>query len=127
MPEGKKPLGEQVTYEKANTPDVPPSEAIERAWASNDKIQYDNAINQSNMTNSNALTFREKLEHEYLLDKTQEREHKEQLFKQVLENNRYTLNSLYGFSPEEASYFIPMLEEILKVLKTKAAETTSTA
>jgi len=106
--------------ERANTPDVPASEALERAWASNDKVQFDNTIHQANQTNTNAQTFREQMQHEYLLDKQQEREHKERIFTQSQENNRYTLNALYTL-PEDMMVLpvnlIPILEELLKILK----------
>jgi len=133
---------EQVTHEKASTPDVPPSESLERVLAGDDtyhsnilkgnyKIQYDNAMNQSNltntnsinqtnMTNTNAQTFREQLQHEHLLDLKQEREHKDLRFRHDLANDRYTLNSLYTI-PEDMlalpTNLVPLLEAVLQYLK----------
>jgi len=79
MPDGRKKTDK--LYEK---------EAVERAWASNDKLVFDDRsahsarlhnIAEDNLTE--AVNFTKQLHNQYL------------------ENNRYTLNYLYGLYPEE--------------------------
>lgn len=89
--------------------DVPKEESSEKELQvkklgilSNDKIQFDNAMHQSNIANTNNISFREQLQAEYLADRQQEREHKETLFRQYCENNRKTLSFLYDVEIPEA-------------------------
>ena len=94
--------------EKKEARKVPSHESVERAWASNDKLTYDNTLthcknlmNFSEMGIANALSFQEKINNEYLA--------REQ---QLRENNRFTLNYLYGVYPEEATGFLLWLKEL---------------
>lgn len=102
----------------------PKSEAAERAWASNDKVQFDNMISHAKRVDilaetavANAITFSEKANNAYLerakqmADAYMEQanaQNKEalgfvqKLHEQYLENNRYTLDRLYSVFPEEA-------------------------
>lgn len=116
---------EQVTREKANTPDVTPEEAIERVMATNDhflfanqKLLFDEAIAHKKVTDgysqialANAITNSDAMMKQHM-------RHQDVLFSHSVENNRYTLNALYGFSPEEMSALVPVLEQILKYTKT---------
>jgi hypothetical protein len=97
------------------TKDVTPEEAVERPWASNDKLQFDNTMchcknlmTLSELNIKNALEFQEKLNNEYLA--------REQ---QLRENNRFTLNYLYGIYPEEATGLVILLKELLAAAKSK--------
>lgn len=103
---------------------VPPSEAVERPWASNDKVQFDNLISHAKRVDAiaeqslqNAVNFAEKANNAYLermkqmADAYMEQANAqnkaavalvEGLDKQIVENNRYTLDRLYSVFPEEA-------------------------
>ncbi len=77
--------------------DKPKDESVEKAWASNDKLVFDERTAHSNrvaLLAENALKesvdFTKQIHNEYL-----KRE------QQAIENNRYTLNYLYGLYPEE--------------------------
>jgi len=94
--------------------DVPASEAVERPWASNDKLTYDETLKHvkridvvaemalSDMVNYRTEMHDQKLRHEEELHK-QKMEHEDQLFKEKLENNRYTLDRLYSVFTEEST------------------------
>ena len=78
---------------------VPPHEAVERPWASNDKLTYDNTMShckalmaQSERIISNAVTFDNSI-HKEILDGIQA----------TRENNRKTLSFLYDFEIPEAT------------------------
>lgn len=154
---------------------VPYHEAVERPWASNDKVLFDmllkhfeqlssvevteltNLVKQSQLQDANnklvfdntathcktlmayselavknAVEFSQKANDAYLTDRdrreTQRLEHGDESSKQTLEheneiettrqeNMRYTLNHLYGISPEEATAMVPILKGLLKVLE----------
>lgn len=94
---------------------VPSHEAVERAWASNDKLTYDNTLTHcknlmgySELAMANALAFQEKINNEYLA--------REQ---QLRENNRFTLNYLYGVYPEEATGLAVMFQELKDMITNK--------
>jgi len=85
---------------------VPPSESIERLVASNDKLQFDNVITHCNRAAiiaedalQESVNFTKQIHQQYI-----KRE------QDAMENNRFTLNYLYGLYPEE---FIA-LREMLK-------------
>ena len=57
-------------------------EHLDRAWGSNDKVQFDNVISHNNIVSrqaelalSNAVTFQSQMNQEYLRSVHQEREH----------------------------------------------------
>jgi len=105
-------------------------ETIDRAWASNDKVQFDNTISHNNVTAryaelalSNTVNFQAQMNNEYLRSMQQEREHadsREKMFAEradltktaALENNRYTLDRLYSVFPEEAVGIRVMLKAV---------------
>ena len=118
---------------------VPGSESVERPWASNDKVQFDNLISHckalmqySEMGVSQALAFQQKandifltntdarekqrLEHDDASEK-QRLEHENELETQRQENNRYTLNYLYGVYPEEAVGIVAIAHALADLLK----------
>ena len=110
-------------------------EHLDRAFASNDKVQFDNVISHNGMAAryaeialGNAVAFQSQMNMEYLASTKQEREHNDIREKQVmehaderrthvLENNRFTLDRLYGIYPEEAAGMVPVLEVISKIIK----------
>ncbi len=123
---------------------VPGSESVERPWASNDKVQFDNTITHcktlmgySELALKQAVEFQQKsndaflterdrreqqrLSHEDASEK-QRVEHENELETQRQENNRYTLDRLYSVFPEEAAGLVPILERLLGSLKQKAEE-----
>ena len=103
-----------------------------RAWASNDKVQFDNLISNSNNTAriaelslTNAVNFQNQMNNEYLRTLQQEREHadvrekqdqshKNTLREHSLENNRYSLDRLYSVFPEEAVGLRVLIKSIVK-------------
>ena len=118
---------------------VPGSESAERAWMSNDKVQFDNLIGHckalmqySEMGVSQALAFQHKandifltnmdarekqrLEHEDASEK-QRMEHENELETQRQENNRFTLDYLYGVYPQEAVGLIAIAKALADLLK----------
>ena len=113
-------------------------ETLDRAWASNDKVQFDNVIShnnivarQSEIALSNAVMFQQQMNNEYLRSMQQEREHadsREKMFAEradlsktaALENNRYTLDRLYSVFPEEAVG----LKILVKAVKDEPVEET---
>jgi len=109
-----------------------------RAWASNDKVQFDNLISNSNNTAriaeislTNAVNFQNQMNNEYLRSLQQEREHadvrekqdqehKNTLREHTLENNRYSLDRLFSVFPEEAVGLRVLIKSIAKeVVATK--------
>ncbi len=95
-------------------------EPLDRAWSSNDKVQFDNVVSHNNMAAryaevalSNAVQFQSQMNGEYLKMVTQEREHQNQIFQEKLENNRYTLDRLYSIFPEEAVGLRILIESIV--------------
>lgn len=102
---------------------VPGSESVERPWASNDKLTYDNTMTHCNavmkyseLALSQAVTFQQKSNDAYLAERdrreqqrleqesamfTQRQEHENEIETQRQENNRFSLLRLYGFAPEE--------------------------
>ena len=113
-------------------------ETLDRAWASNDKVQFDNTISHNNMAAryaelalSNAVNFQQQMNNEYLRSMQQEREHadsREKMFAEradlsktaALEDNRYTLDRLYSVFPEEAVG----LRILVKAVKDESVEET---
>lgn len=117
----------------------PKSEAAERAWASNDKVQFDNMMGHhkrvdtiAEISLTNAVNFQEKANDAYLermkqmADAYMEQanaQNKEavgfvqELHKQYLENNRYTLDRLYSVFPEEAVGLGTLLKAFESYLK----------
>ena len=92
--------------EKERTKDVTPEEAVERPWASNDKLVFDErsahgtrvaVIAEDALQES--VNFTKQIHDQYLK--------REQA---ALENNRYTLNYLYGLYPEESLFLREMLK-----------------
>lgn len=101
-------------------------EALDRAWASNDKVQFDNVISHNNNTAriselalTNAVQFQEKMNAEHLISVQQEREHRDAREKHNLENNRYHLDRLYSVFPEEAAGIVAILEATTNILNQK--------
>jgi len=109
-----------------------------RAWASNDKVQFDNLISNSNNTAriaeislTNAVNFQNQMNNEYLRSLQQEREHadarekqdqehKNTLREHTLENNRYSLDRLFSVFPEEAVGLRVLIKSLAKeVVATK--------
>lgn len=119
--------------------EVPASEAAERAWMSNDKVQFDNMISHSKRVDSiaetaltNAVNFQEKGNNDYLEMTKQMRDaymeqanaqnkahldFVEKLHEQYAENNRYTLDRLYSVFPEEALGLTAIAKAIVEMLK----------
>jgi hypothetical protein len=90
MPNGKPKKDEEI-YKVAER------ESIERPWASNDKLVFDERSAHGNRTAviaedalQESVNFTKQIHQQYLK--------KEQ---DAAENNRYTLNYLYGLYPEE--------------------------
>ena len=118
---------------------VPGSESVERPWASNDKVQFDNVIthcknlmNYSELAMAQAIAFQQKSNDAYLTERdrreTQRLEHEDASEKQRLEheneldtarqeNNRFTLNYLYGIYPEEALGIAALAKALGNLLK----------
>lgn len=101
--------------EKKEARKVPSHEAIERAWASNDKLVFDDRsghskvlMNYSEAALKESLDFTKSIHNEYL-----KRE------QQSAENNRFTMNYLYTIHPEEAIGLAVALREILEEYKKK--------
>jgi len=116
QPKGKLPLAE-----------------INRAWASNDKVQFDNLISHckammgySELAMAQALAFQQKSNDAYLsavdAREQQRLEHENELEKQAQENNRYTLNYLYGIYPEEMSGLVTLLKALRPIVKEEQEE-----
>lgn len=117
----------------------PTSEAVERPWASNDKVQFDNLIshcksmmNYSELAVKEALDFQVKANNDYLEASKQMRNaYMEQangqnkanlslvegLHHQLLENNRYTLDRLYSVFPEEAAGLATLVKIVIETLR----------
>jgi hypothetical protein len=107
---------------------VPGSEAVERPWASNDKVQFDNMISHAKRVDAiaeqslqNAVNLAEKANNAYLEQCNAQNKAAvalvENLNHQVVENNRYTLDRLYSVFPEEATGIATMVSLIVEALK----------
>jgi len=90
MPNGRKKDDEEI-YKVAER------ESLERPWASNDKLVFDERSAHSNRcaviaedSLQESVNFTKQIHQQYL-----KRE------QDAMENNRYTLNYLYGLYPEE--------------------------
>jgi hypothetical protein len=93
--------------------DTPKEESIERAWASNDKLVFDERTAHSNRTAviaedalEESVNFTKQIHNEYL-----KRE------QHATENNRFTLDYLYGVYPLESlgtSAIGNLLKQIVK-------------
>ncbi len=101
-------------------------EHLDRAWASNDKVQFDNVISHNNtvaryaeIALSNAVQFQTQMNQEHLRSVQQEREHADAREKHNLENNRYSLDRLYSVFPEEAAGLVALLQSIIDLQKSK--------
>lgn len=93
----------------------PKSEAVERAWASNDKLVFDERSAHGNRTSviaedalQESVNFTKQIHNEYIK--------REQA---ATENNRYTLDRLYSVFPEEAVGLVTLLQEIWDKYKEK--------
>ena len=118
---------------------VPGSESVERPWASNDKLTYDNTMTHckaimsySELALAQAVAFQQKsndaylterdrreqqrLEHEDASEK-QRLEHENELETQRQENNRFTLDRLYGVYPEESVGIVAIASALVDILK----------
>jgi len=94
----------------------PTSEAVERPWASNDKLTYDVALTHMKRVDVMAeLAIQQVINHREELHK-QKMEHENALFQQKLENNRYTLDRLYSVFPEEAAGLATLLKAVANEL-----------
>jgi len=125
--------------EEINDTPVPPSETLERMLASNDKVQFDNLISSTKNTMtlaelslSEAVSFqaksnnlylqqmdareKQRIEHSDALEK-QRTEHDNALREHGLENNRYSLDRLYGLYPEESMGTTSAMRMILEILR----------
>ena len=107
---------------------VPPSESVERPWASNDKVQFDNVITHckvlmgySELSLKQSIEFQQKSNDAYLAERDrreqQRLEHSDELETHRQENNRYTLNYLYGVYPEEAVGIVAIAHALTDLLK----------
>jgi len=83
--------------ERQSTKDVTPEEAVERPWASNDKLVFDERSAHGTRVQviaedalQESVNFTKQIHAQYI-----KRE------QDANENNRYTLNYLYGLYPEE--------------------------
>jgi hypothetical protein len=114
--------------EKDKSGEQPKSEAVERAWASNDKLQYDNAISHAKRVDAiaeqslqNAVDFALKANNAYLEQANGQNKAAlsltENLNHQIVENNRYTLDRLYSVFPEEAVGISTMVSGFLELLR----------
>ena len=86
---------------------VPSHESVERPWASNDKLVFDERSAHGNRTAliaedalQESVNFTKQIHNEYI-----KRE------QQATENNRYTMNYLYGLYPEEAIALREMIKQ----------------
>ena len=103
---------------------VPGSESVERPWASNDKVQFDNVITHekiamglSEQTLAESVALQKKVNDMYIAREQQRLEHSNELETQRQENNRYTLNYLYGVYPEEAVGIVAIGKILVDLLK----------
>ena len=122
---------------------VPGSESVERPWASNDKITYDNTMTHckvlmsySELAMKEAVMFQQKSNDAYLTERDrreqqrmehadasekQRLEHENELETQRQENNRFTLDRLYGVYPEESVGIIAIANALVGILKKEGA------
>lgn len=105
-------------------------EHLDRAWSSNDKVQFDNVISHNNVVAryaeialGTAVKLQEQLNTEYLRSVQQEREHADAREKERLEDNRYTLDRLYSVYPEEAAGLVALLQSIIDLQKVQTEKT----
>ena len=107
---------------------VPGSESVDSLRASNDKVQFDNVITHckvlmgySELAMKQAVEFQQKSNDAYLAERDrreqQRMEHSDELETQRQENNRFTLNYLYGIYPEEALGIAAMAKALTDLLK----------
>ena len=118
---------------------VPGSESVERPWASNDKVQFDNTITHckivmsySELALKQAVEFQQKSNDAYLTERDrreqqrlshedatekQRLEHENELEVQRQENNRFTLDYLYGVYPQEAVGVLAIAKALSDLLK----------
>lgn len=124
--------------EKGNPPtkDVNPEEAIERAWATNDKLTYDLTLQHchalrgqseqlgalGNANVAEAISFQKAMNNITLQREAQRLEVDKLSSMQYLENNRYTMNYLYTIMPEEGLMLVQLMRELNTNLK-KVAKT----
>jgi len=105
------------------------SEAVERSFEANLKLLLDNqishskrvdtiaeislanAVDQSNQTNKAALAQADSMNKAGLT-------YFEALNAQLIENNRFTMDRLYGMFPEEAAGTSTLLKLVIEALKT---------
>ena len=119
------------------------SEVTERSMEANMKILVGNEIAHAKRVDgytelalSQAITFQQKANDAYLEQSTkmadaymeQSKKQGEETLKYVaslnhhaIENNRFTLDRLYGIFPEEAAGIATMLADFLEYLRSKAA------
>jgi hypothetical protein len=113
---------------KAGKDEQPKHEAVERPWASNDKVQFDNMISHGKRVDviaeqslQNAVTFQKQANDQYLEQANAQNKEAlalaQNLHHQLIENNRYTLDRLYSVFPEEATGIATMVSLIIETLK----------
>mgnify|MGYP001107751036 CR=1 FL=1 len=109
----------------------PSSEAVERPWASNDKVQFDNVMSHEKimmgygeLAIKQSIEFQQKSNDDYLVAQRQLRDeflkHSADRDSRSNENNRYTLDRLFSVFPEEASgigLLVQLLTDALENLK----------
>ena len=106
----------------------PNSEAVERPWASNDKVQFDNLISHckrmdeyGELSIKQAIDFQQKSNDAYLIAQRQlldeSLKHSADRDSASLENNRYTLDRLYSVFGEEAVGLTTMFVRVMEALK----------
>jgi hypothetical protein len=100
---------------------------FERPWNSNDKLTYDNTMTHCKTVMSygelalkESIDFQKKANDMFIAREQQRLEHDNERFKHYEENNRYTLNSLYGiYGTEEAVSLVTVLSKLVEMLEKK--------
>lgn len=125
--------------EGKGTDKVSPSESVERPWATNDKLTYDVVMSHNaammkygEIALAQAVAFQQKSNDAYLTERdirekqrvsqdsasfTQRLEHENELETQRQENNRFTLDRLYGVYPEESVGIVAIASALVDILK----------
>ena len=122
--------GDEDLKGKPGTPggEQPSHEAVERPWASNDKVQFDNLVSHCKRIDiigeqslQNAVNFAKQANDAYLEQANGQNKAAlamvQTLHHQIVENNRYTLDRLYSVFPEEATGIATMVTTIIETLK----------
>jgi isoaspartyl peptidase/L-asparaginase-like protein (Ntn-hydrolase superfamily) len=104
------------------------SKSTDRPWASNDKLQFDNVMahckvleGYSELAMKQAIEFQQKSNDAYLAERdrreTQRLEHENELETHRQENNRYSLDYLYGVYPQETVGVVAIAQALVDLLK----------